>query len=273
MRAEVFARDGYRCRLEGVKGAGPCFGVLTFHHRRKSGQGGQYTVANGAALCAGHNERLESDARLAQLAKAMVPPLVLDRFGARVEVFWSQVDKHGPVNSWRPELGPCWLWTAGFHDTGYGAFHDTEHKAMYAHRFSLSLLEPLRKGREVDHLCRTRACVRPDHLEQVTPAVNRQRQGHAAKVLVTKCKRGHRFTEANTGWQRNGTRFCLKCQRARSAAHRLREKENRDAAGLLRRSESTPRQGATRKAPSSTAPRATPPSRAPARHSARARAR
>lgn len=71
VRLEVFDRDGHRCRLAGVEGCGPCFGRLTFHHRRKAGQGGAYSVANGAALCAGHNDLIEADARVAKIARRL----------------------------------------------------------------------------------------------------------------------------------------------------------------------------------------------------------
>lgn len=70
-RELTFARDRYRCRLEGVPGAGRCFGRISFHHRRKASQGGPYTVANGATLCLGHNDRLESDADLAALGRRL----------------------------------------------------------------------------------------------------------------------------------------------------------------------------------------------------------
>lgn len=67
VRAAVFARDGHQCRLADVAGAGPCWGGLTYQHRRKAGQGGPYTVENGATLCAHHNTQLEADADLARL--------------------------------------------------------------------------------------------------------------------------------------------------------------------------------------------------------------
>lgn len=70
MRALVFARDR-RCRLGGVPGAGRCYGRLTYHHRRKASQGGSYSVDNGAALCAHHNDALEADADLAALGRAL----------------------------------------------------------------------------------------------------------------------------------------------------------------------------------------------------------
>src|SRR3990167_5038069 len=38
------------------------------------------------------------------------------------ERFWEKVDKHGPIPEHRPELGSCWLWTAGQQSAGYGKF-------------------------------------------------------------------------------------------------------------------------------------------------------
>jgi 5-methylcytosine-specific restriction endonuclease McrA len=71
VRAEVYARDRWLCQVARLlPTAGPCFGVLTPHHRRKSGQGGHYSVANLVAACAGHNDALESDADLAAHARA-----------------------------------------------------------------------------------------------------------------------------------------------------------------------------------------------------------
>lgn len=70
VRREVWIRDG-RCLLYLVPGAGDCFGGPTYHHRRKDGQGGAYTVENGATLCAGHNTAVESDADVAKIAEAL----------------------------------------------------------------------------------------------------------------------------------------------------------------------------------------------------------
>lgn len=67
IRDEVFRRDG-GCRMAGH---GECFGPLTFHHRRKASAGGAYSVDNGAALCAAMNDRIESDADFAALARSL----------------------------------------------------------------------------------------------------------------------------------------------------------------------------------------------------------
>jgi len=71
VREDVAKRDGRRCRLDGVAGAGRCFGPLTFQHCRKASQGGAYSVENGALLCSHHNCELEASADLAAIGAAL----------------------------------------------------------------------------------------------------------------------------------------------------------------------------------------------------------
>ena len=70
VREAVFRRDGARCRLRGLPGAGQCFGGLTPHHRRRDSQGGAYSLFNLVAACSHHNELLESDADFSAAAEA-----------------------------------------------------------------------------------------------------------------------------------------------------------------------------------------------------------
>ena len=72
IREAVFARDRWTCLLAGVEGAGPCFGMLTVHHRRKASGGGAYRLNNLATLCALHNDALESDADVARIGVALI---------------------------------------------------------------------------------------------------------------------------------------------------------------------------------------------------------
>lgn len=61
VREAVFARDRYRCLLAGhgrVLGVA-CFGEITYHHLLKEGQGGAYTMENGATICCGHQGGIE----------------------------------------------------------------------------------------------------------------------------------------------------------------------------------------------------------------------
>lgn len=101
-------------------------------------------------------------------------PLARQRLrGETPEVrFWSRVDASGP----------CWLWTGFTHD-GYGSFTVTRGDTRRAHRYAWeTLVGPVPAGLVIDHLCRVRNCVNPDHMETVSVWENTRRgQNHSAK--------------------------------------------------------------------------------------------
>lgn len=135
-------------------------------------------------------------------------------YPSSLDRFWVKVNKDGPVSSHRPELGPCWLWLGAKDPHGYGTFW-VSGRFVRAHRFAYQeLTGPVAKGLYLDHLCRVRHCVNPDHLEPVTNRVNilRGQSLSAQRAAQTHCTYGHEFTPENTYIvQPRGQRRCRKC--------------------------------------------------------------
>ncbi|MGO2037006.1 MAG: HNH endonuclease signature motif containing protein [Brevibacterium sp.] len=74
--------------------------------------------------------------------------------------------------------GECWLWDKP-NSRGYGNFH-AKGITGSAHRFSWYIanghtLPP--EGHDIDHTCRNKLCVRPDHLRAVTHRENMRNRG------------------------------------------------------------------------------------------------
>ena len=131
------------------------------------------------------------------------------------ERFWTKVNFAGPVPEHRPELGPCWLWTGCTDRYGYGKF-GTHREVGSAHRYAYEFcVNPIPDGLQIDHLCRTRPCQNPDHMELVTSRVNTLRgEGITAqKARQTHCIRGHEFNEENMYIHGRGYRKCRACAR------------------------------------------------------------
>jgi hypothetical protein len=115
----------------------------------------------------------------------------------------------------------CWIWTGYVISSGYGQFG----KRTRAHRYVYELLVgPIPDGLILDHLCRVRRCVNPDHLEPVTMAEN-TRRGYSPWSKRSRqryCKRGHPLAGSNLSQGGRGTRRCLACHREGERRRRAR---------------------------------------------------
>lgn len=112
----------------------------------------------------------------------------------------------------------CWEWTHS-KQRGYGWIGKGNGRHVFAHRVVYELFRgPVPAGKQLDHLCRNRACVNPEHLDVVTARVNVLRGDGlpARNARKTHCKNGHALTGANvrTYGRRSGIeRVCRTCAR------------------------------------------------------------
>ena len=110
----------------------------------------------------------------------------------------------------------CWLWDAGGNGNGYGRFRYAG-RQRYAHRVVYELLVgPIPDGLQIDHLCRVRCCVNPQHMQPVTQQENiRRGLAGAHEAVKTHCPHGHAYTLGNTYVNPRGSRECRTCRLAR----------------------------------------------------------
>src|SRR5699024_1617461 len=87
-----------------------------------------------------------------------------------------------------------------------------------AHRVSYETFAgPIPEGLDLDHLCRNRSCVNPEHLEPVTRSENLRRSPLMARGQdKTHCPHGHEYSPENTRITKAGARACRTCERKRN---------------------------------------------------------
>lgn len=134
------------------------------------------------------------------------------------ESFWENVHAN-------PETG-CWEWEGCRDTTGYGRYWFTDLRVQRpAHRVAYEYLVDLVPAElHVDHLCRVRNCVNPDHLDPVTPSENVRRGERSRRFeLQTHCVNGHELSGDNLYLDAKKYRHCRICRYEAGKRHRLAE--------------------------------------------------
>lgn len=120
----------------------------------------------------------------------------------------------------------CWVWTGSVSKAGYGRICISDNgskRTRSAHRVSYETFKgEIPEGLTIDHLCKNRKCINPNHLEAVTIKENVHRGNPLWKQQMarTHCPKGHEYTEDNIyryTTKHGGTcRNCKTCMKART---------------------------------------------------------
>lgn len=105
--------------------------------------------------------------------------------------------------------------------SGYGRVY-INGKRVYAHRAAYErAFGKIPDGYQIDHLCRNRACINPQHLEAVTQKINILR-GHSPRILAHNagtCEQGHDASESVRRRSTGYVVYCKACRREKRRAN------------------------------------------------------
>lgn len=117
----------------------------------------------------------------------------------------------------------CWIWLGNLSASGYSLIK-VDGKQTKAHRYFYELfIDNIADGLTIDHLCRNKRCVNPEHLE---PVSNRENIKRGIDARYGKyCARGHK-RDGNTVEYGSGGRTCLLCKSLLAKESYLRRKQH-----------------------------------------------
>ena len=135
------------------------------------------------------------------------------------ERFWNKVEPE-------PNTG-CWLWSGADKRNGYGQI-TISGKKLSVHRLAFTVLSgAIPAGLDLDHLCRVRCCVNPEHLEPVTRQTNllRGQTYPARNAAKATCPKGHAYDRLVRRGDGSVGRGCRVCSRETNGKYRKNNAE------------------------------------------------
>lgn len=117
----------------------------------------------------------------------------------------------------------CWIWQGGTLNSGYGCLK-AHGRAWLVHRLAYTaLVDEIPAGLTVDHLCKNRLCVNPQHMDLCTRGENTLRGNSPAAVNARKttCDKGHAFDREVGAVKARG---CKRCYNAYKREERRRKR-------------------------------------------------
>jgi hypothetical protein len=144
-----------------------------------------------------------------------------------------------PASFWaRTRPTDCVIWVAHVDNKGYGTFKidgvtQLVHRLVYEATYG-----PIPDGMTIDHLCRVRNCIKPEHMEVVTSAEN-TRRGYRYVIPLPEplevggyCSREHYLADESALYRapdKSRTRQpeCRECRRERSSKRNSKRRKAR----------------------------------------------